>query len=65
MDKKIVLFTTIGKLSDEAKIHVNDSFTSWKEFGFDVVVFGEDFPCIGSQPSPRTNKSPINNDCIC
>ena len=43
MDKKIVLFTTIGKLSDEAKIHVNDSFTSWKEFGFDVVVFGEDF----------------------
>ena len=43
MDKKIVLFTTIGKLSDEAKLHVNDSFTSWKEYGFDVIVFGEDF----------------------
>lgn len=43
MDKKIVLFTTLGKLSEEAKLHVNGSFTSWKEFGFDVIVFGEDF----------------------
>ena len=43
MDKKIVLFTTIGKLSEEAKLHVNDSFTSWKDHGFDVIVFGEDF----------------------
>lgn len=43
MDRKIVLFTTIGKLSEESKLHVNDSFTSWKEYGFDVIVFGEDF----------------------
>jgi hypothetical protein len=43
MNKKIVLFTTLGKLSEEAKLHVNGSFTSWKEFGFDVIVFGEDF----------------------
>jgi len=43
MAKKIVLFTTIGKLSDESKVHVHASFSSWSKFGFDVIVFGEDF----------------------
>ncbi len=43
MGKKTVLFTTIGKLSDESKVHVNASFTSWKKYGYDVIVFGEDF----------------------
>jgi len=43
MSKKTVLFTTIGKLSDESKVHVNASFTSWKKFGYDVIVFGEEF----------------------
>jgi hypothetical protein len=42
MAKKIVLFTTIGKLSDESKVHVHASFSSWSNFGFDVIVFGED-----------------------
>lgn len=43
MAKKIVLFTTIGKLSDESKVHVQASFSSWSKYGFDVIVFGEDF----------------------
>ena len=42
MGKKIVLFTTVGKLSEESSLHVNDSFTSWKKYGFDVIVFGEE-----------------------
>ena len=43
MGKKIALFTTIGKLSEESKVHVNASFSSWSKYGFDVIVFGEDF----------------------
>ena len=43
MGKKIALFTTIGKLSDESKVHVHASFSSWSSYGFDVIVFGEDF----------------------
>jgi len=43
MGKKIALFTTIGKLSEESIVHVNASFSSWSKYGFDVIVFGEDF----------------------
>ena len=43
MDKKVLLFTTIGKLNDETKRYITASFSSWKKWGFDVVVFGEDF----------------------
>lgn len=43
MGKKVLLFTTIGKLSEESKVHVNDSFSTWKQYGFDVLVFGEEF----------------------
>ena len=43
MAKSVLLFTTIGKLSDESKIHVDASFNTWKQYGFDVVVFGENF----------------------
>ena len=43
MDKKILLFTTIGKLSDESQAHVNASFKSWKDYGLDILVFGETF----------------------
>jgi len=43
MAKKVLLFTTIGKLSEESQAHVNASFSTWKQYGFDVVVFGEEF----------------------
>lgn len=43
MGKNITLFTTIGKLSDESKVHVHASFSTWSKYGFDVIVFGEDF----------------------
>jgi len=43
MAKKILLFTTIGKLNKENEAYVRGSFSSWKEYGFDVLVFGEDF----------------------
>jgi hypothetical protein len=43
MDKKVLLFTTIGKLNDETNRFVTAAFSSWKKWGFDVVVFGEDF----------------------
>ena len=43
MDKKILLFTTIGKLSDESQAHVNASFKSWKDYGLDILAFGETF----------------------
>ena len=40
---KRLLFTTIGPLSKESEVHVNASFSSWKKYGFDVVVFGEEY----------------------
>ena len=43
MGKKILLFTTIGKLSEESQAHVNASFQSWKDYGLDILVFGETF----------------------
>ena len=43
MDKKILLFTTMGKLSEESTLHVNASFSSWKNYKFNVLVLGEDF----------------------
>ena len=43
MNKKVLLFTTIGKLNDETSRFVTAAFSSWKKWGFDVVVFGEDF----------------------
>ena len=43
MAKKILLFTTIGKLNKENEAYVRGSFSSWKKYGFDVLVFGEDF----------------------
>ena len=43
MGKKVLLFTTIGKLSDESKVHIEASFGSWKSYGFDVLVLGEEF----------------------
>jgi hypothetical protein len=43
MGKKILLFTTIGKLNDETHRYVTAAFSSWKKWGFDVVVFGENF----------------------
>jgi len=43
MDKKTLLFTTLGSLTEESNRNVSSAFSSWKEYGFDVVVFGEDF----------------------
>lgn len=43
MNKKVLLFTTVGKLNDETSRFVTAAFSSWKKWGFDVVVFGEDF----------------------
>jgi len=43
MNKKILLFTTIGELSEESQAHVNASFQSWKDYGLDILVFGETF----------------------
>jgi len=40
---KRLLYTTLGKLTPETEVYVNASFSSWKKYGFDVVVFGEDF----------------------
>ena len=41
MGKKTLLFTTIGKMSEESHRISTEAFSSWK--GFDVVVFGEEF----------------------
>ena len=40
---KRLLYTTLGKLTEESAEHIHASFTSWKEYGFDVVIFGEPF----------------------
>ena len=43
INRKVLLYTTIGKLNEETESNTNLAFSSWKKFGFDVVVFGEDF----------------------
>ena len=42
MDKKILLFTTAGKPNAETKVYTTASFSSWKKWGFDVVLFGDE-----------------------
>jgi hypothetical protein len=43
MDKKILLFTTAGKLEGENLMFTKASFSSWKKQNLDVVLFGEPF----------------------
>lgn len=43
MDKRILLFTTIGKIEGETKKFITASFSSWQRQGVDVVVFGEKY----------------------
>jgi hypothetical protein len=40
-NKKILLFTTIGKIEGENILFTEASFSSWKKQNLDVVVFGE------------------------
>lgn len=41
MAKRVLLYTTIGTLSEESEKNTRRAFESWKKFGFDAVVFGE------------------------
>ena len=44
MSKKILFFTTSGPIDSQEKvIATTAAFSSWKKWGFDVVLFGEDY----------------------
>lgn len=42
MDRKVLLFTTAGQPNSETETYINASFSSWKKWGFDVVLFGDE-----------------------
>lgn len=41
MDRRVLLFTTLGRPNQESERFITASFSSWKKYGFDVMVFGD------------------------